>query len=354
MDDLRIDGHKLDLHPRRVADWLASGDDWGKAKKVYPIYWEITTAAACNHRCSFCSVDAIGYPNIMIDRAVLRERLLEAGVPGLKSVMFAGTGEPLLHKQIDDIVCDAREAGLDVSFTTNGVLLHKLETLDKCSWVKISLNAGTRENYAAIHRTNPKDWDSIWSHLPGVITRKGACKVGIQAVVLPENVDEMKLLASRARDAGADYLVLKPYSQATFSIVHRDDIHYGSMQRDLAELPEQFDTDTFKVIYRANAIRQEDESHQYPRCNATPFFWCYSMANGDVFTCSAHLLDARFKIGNLTRQTFRKIWEGDKRRENWRLMRDEFDIKNCRKNCRMNGSNIYLHRISTAEHRNFI
>ena len=38
-------------------------------------------------------------------------------------MLFAGTGEPLLHKKINEIVEDAGEAGLDVAFTTNGILL---------------------------------------------------------------------------------------------------------------------------------------------------------------------------------------------------------------------------------------
>src|SRR3990167_1473477 len=182
-DKFRIDGQKLHFHPQRVAQWLDSGDGGEKAKKVYPIYAEITTSAACNHRCTFCSVDAIGYPQIMLDHRLLKDRLQEMGQLGVKSVMYAGTGEPLLHKKINQIVLDSKSAGLDVAFTTNGVLLHKLDSIVECTWVKISMNAGTREDYAKIHQTNPKDWDSIWEHLPTIIKRKGLCALGLQCVV---------------------------------------------------------------------------------------------------------------------------------------------------------------------------
>src|SRR4051794_32740976 len=100
MDKWQIDGSKLHFHPERVAQWLEVGDDWEKAKKVYPIYWEITTSAACNHRCTFCSTDAIGYPAILVDADLLIARMEEAKALGVKSVMFAGTGEPLVHKRI--------------------------------------------------------------------------------------------------------------------------------------------------------------------------------------------------------------------------------------------------------------
>lgn len=351
MDSLRIDSHKLDLHPARVAQWLEA-DTWEKAKKVYPIYWEVTTAGACNHRCTFCSVDAIGYEPITVNRLALRDSFFKAAALGVKSVMFAGTGEPLLHKAINSIVQDASDAKLDSAFTTNGVLLHKLENIAKCSWVKISMNAGTAESYASIHRTRVKDWYDIWESIPYIVARKGSCKLGIQAVVLPENYKDMGTLAQLARDAGIDYMVMKPYSQATFSIVQRK-VDYSAMQRVLEGIAPLYDTDKFKVIYRGNAMQQESSEHQYAKCNATPMFWVYSMANGDVFSCSAHLLDERFKIGNFTVNSFHDIWEGEKRRQNWEMMRS-FDIKHCRKNCRMNNANIYLNRFTAQEHRNFI
>lgn len=353
-DPYRIDSTKIQFHPRRVTQWLDAGDDWEKVKKVYPIYAEITTSAACNHRCTFCSVDAIGYPQIMLDAALLKERLQEMGRLGVKSVMYAGTGEPLLHKKINQVVLDSKAAQLDVAFTTNGVLLHKLDTISACTWVKISMNAGTRESYAKIHQTNPKDWDSIWEHLPRILEGRGNCALGLQCVVLPENYRDARALARKASDIGVDYLVLKPYSQGTFSLVQRTDIDYRKMERELLEVESMFQDEQFQVIYRANAFRQESEPHHYEKCNATPFTWVYFMATGDVFSCSAHLLDQRFNIGNIKEHGFQELWEGEGRRKNWEMMK-RFDIHDCRKNCRMNSVNIYLDQLKHgAPHDSFI
>ena len=353
-DDFGIDSHKLHLHPARVAQWLEAGDDWEKAKKVVPIYWEITTSAACSHRCTFCSVDAIGYPNDFLDAEILKERIAEAGHCGVKSVMFAGTGEPLLHKRISEITESAVRSGVDVAFTTNGVLLNKLQPINLCTWIKVSLNAGRQETYAKVHQTNPKDWDRVWSGISGAVKRKGSCTIGVQAVVLPENVYEMRELASLCVDAGVDYLVLKPYSQGTFSITHQyEDTDYAAM-RSYLEAVNDFDTKTFKVIYRAQAMNEEIErKHRYPKCLATPNFWVYAMGNGDIFTCSAHLMDRRFSIGNINTQSFQEIWEGEGRRQNWELMRS-FNISQCRLNCRMNLQNRYLHSLTHTPHSAFI
>ncbi len=354
-DEWGIDSGKLSLHPHWVAQWLDSQNDWELAKKLYPLYWEITTSAACNHRCTFCSTDAIGYPAILMSEGVLANRMEEAKMLGVKSVMFGGTGEPLVHKRSSEITDSAANAGLDVAFTTNGVLLNKLKPVDRCTWIKISLNAGTKESYAKIHRTEEKDWDKVWANIKEAVQRKGNCTLGVQCVVLPENAYDMGNLAKLCIEAGVDYLVLKPYSQATFMLSHTyENIDYTTMREYLQSVV-KMSTKDFKVIYRGTAINEEiTKKHAYDKCRATPTAWVYSMADGRVFTCSAHLLDERFCIGNLNEQTFQEIWEGDKRKENWRLMREEFDIKQCRLNCRMNSSNKHLHQLTHQAHINFI
>ena len=353
MDDWSIDSHKLHYHPARVAQWLEA-DTWEKAKTLYPIYFEVTTSAACNHRCSFCSVDAIGYPADILSEKVLIPRLSEAKRLGVKSVMFAGTGEPLIHKRISEITDAAVDSGLDVAFTTNGVLLDKLGPVDRCTWIKVSMNAGTERTYAQVHRTKVEDYEKVWKNVREAVKRKGKCTIGIQAVVLPENVYEMRGLASRCADNGVDYLVLKPYSQGTFSLTHQyEHVDYSKMRSYLSAVKE-FSNDRFKVIYRSDSINQEiTKTHGYDKCRATPNFWVYSMGNGEVFTCSAHLLDKRFCIGNLNEQTFQEIWEGEKRKANWEMMQT-FDIKACRLNCRFDKANRYLADFSRVQHINFV
>ena len=353
MDKFRIDSSKIHFHPGHVAQ-VMEADTWEKAKTIYPVYWEITTSAACNHRCTFCSVDAIGYPAILMDEWTLIERMREASFLGVKSMMFGGTGEPLVHKKMNFIV-DKTADTIDLAFTTNAVLLEKLASLHKCKWVKVSLNAGSAANYARIHKTDESDWTKVWKNIEDAAKRKGNCALGVQCVVLPENYLEMGNLARLSRDAGADYLVLKPYSQATFSIVQRTDIDYRTMKAYLQSVVDEYSREGFDVVLRTNAITNEiTGKHNFDKCRATPLSWAYSMANGDLFTCSAHLLDPKFCIGNLNKQSFQEIWEGEKRRENWEMMR-EFDIHNCRLSCRMAQVNTYLEQLERGvPHVNFL
>ena len=96
-EDIRMDSHKLIYHPETVARWL-------KGDNIYPIEIEIGLTNACNHRCIFCAVDYTGYQPDRIGSEVLIRNLKEMVPKGVKSIIYAGEGEPLLHREAPDII----------------------------------------------------------------------------------------------------------------------------------------------------------------------------------------------------------------------------------------------------------
>ena len=367
MNDIyRIDSHKLIYHPNRVAQFLNAGDDWLKAKAVYPIYVEVSPVGACNHRCTFCAVDYIGYATRRLDHGLLAERLAEMGRLGVRSVMYAGEGEPLLHKRIVEIVEATFAAGIDTAFTTNAVPMTDdfiERALPLTSWLKASINAGTAEGYARIHQTKAADFGRVIGNLKRAVAfrdSKGfACALGAQAILLPDNAHEIEALARICRDEiGLDYLVVKPYSQHRFSQTKiYEQINYGALI-GLGKRLRDLSNDRFSVVFREKTIEKHLAPHQdaYDRCNATPFFWAYIMADGSLYGCSAYLLDQRFCYGNVNAYSFQDIWEGEARRANFGFVRHELDIRDCRRNCRMDEINRYLFdlREKRVQHVNFI
>jgi len=352
-DRFRIDSHKLMYHVNRVADWL---DD----KLIYPIYIEISPSGTCNHRCLFCSVDFVGFKKRFLDTGVLKKRITEMGALKVKSIMFAGEGEPFLHRDLPDIIVHTKKTGIDVAITTNGVLMRPAvsqKILQSTEWIKISLNAGTPDTYAKIHRTNKKDFNKVVSNIASALEIRekirAQCAIGAQMLLIPENAAEVEMLTKMLKDIGVDYFVIKPYTHH-----YRNDHEYSIFYKEFESVGETlkaYNTKDFQVIFRSNAMQKWDRKQRsYNRCRALPF-WGYIDASGNVWGCSAHLLEEQFCYGSIADQSFEAIWTGEKRKESLEWTKKNLDLKICKFNCRMDEVNRYLHELKhLPEHVNFI
>ncbi len=355
MDKFKIDSHKLMFHVPRVNQWM-------NRELVYPIYMEVSPIGACNHRCSFCGLDFMKYSNRKIETAVFEETLPELAALGLKSIMYAGEGEPFLHKDIADIVILTKKSGIDVAITSNGVLFtEKLapKIIPCCSWIKFSINAGTPETYAKIHGTKSRDYEKLIANLKYAVAYRQEnrlnCTLGAQALLLPENESEIELLAQTMKDIGMDYLVVKPYSHHPQSLTQKyKDITYSKYEY-MAKHLEKYNAKHFSVIFRLNTMQNWDNSTKaYQRCLGLPF-WSYIDAGSNVWGCSMYLNDERFLYGNIAEQSFQTIWEGEQRKHSLAFVEQNLDVSGCRINCRMDNVNAYLWELRHPnDHVNFI
>jgi len=366
---MNIDGHKLHFHPDVVSKIIAAEKDPSKLQQVPPIYVEISPVGACNHRCTFCAVDYIGYDaHNRLKKEDLISVIEDMGKIGVKSIMFAGEGEPLLHSSMAEIVGAARRSMIDVAFTTNAVPLTKKfvdSALDKISWIKVSLNAGSPSTYSKVHRTREKDFQIVIDNLKYAVKFKKennlSVKIGVQSILLPENKHEMYDLAKMVRDEiGVDYFVVKPFSQEPSSInTQYIDINYMSDSlRSEEESICSLSNDNFNVEYRSETMLNyhEDSDRRYTTCYSTPIVMAYLMANGDIYGCKDHLLDPKFCYGNILNNSFKEIWHGKKRFDSLSYVLNDLDVSNCRVNCRLDKVNRFLADLIDDKvlHKNFI
>jgi len=352
--DYSIDGHKLIYHPYRVGRWLAH-------ENVYPIYMEVGPAARCNQNCIYCAFDYLGHSGPLLHTKTLQCALANAAAHGLRSVMLAGEGEPLAHPAIAEIAGHARGVGLDVAVTTNGVLLTQSlgeALLPHLSWIRFSLDACSPDTYQLIHRCPREHYITVLKHIGQTIwlkkTKGLPVTIGLQALLLPENRDEICDLAQMASGLElVEYLVIKPFSRHPLMLSKRD-ITYQDMLA-LGEELEHFNREGFRVIFRERAMKKQGQPRQYEQCLGLPFF-TYIAATGDVYACSAFLGNQNLVYGNIYDQSFRAIWEGKRRQEVLRRV-SELNIENCREMCRLDEINSYLWKLTHRElvpHVNFI
>ena len=353
-DELRIDSHKLMFHVPRLHDWL-------KGSTIAPIYLEIAPSGGCNHRCIFCALDYLDYKPAFLDLKVLKQAIKQAAAMGVKSIMYAGEGEPLLHKDICEIVRMTKASGMDVAITTNGVLLRKelsLKMLKFLSWIRISLNAGTSLTYAKVHRTKQEDFFKVLDNLRDAVQikkkDKGTTTIGVQLLLIPENVKDVLNLAKLLKKIGVDYLTIKPYSQHPLSHARRDPVFRYEKQADLYKKLRKFEDEHFKIIYRDVTMQRLSLPRDYQHCLGLAF-WAYITALGDVYACSAFLGKKEFCYGNIYKENFRTIMHSQRRKEILKRAAKTLDVTRCRQVCRLDKINSYLWELThPGLHVNFI
>ncbi len=348
--ELDIDNHKLMYHPERVAEWL-------KEKDCYPIYVEIGLTNLCNHKCIFCGLDwARGKETL--ETKLLLKTLADLARHKIKSICYSGAGEPLLHKDFSLFVKKTKESGIDVSFSTNGVLFDETkakETLPYASWIRFSIDAASPETHSKIHRCSEKDFSSILNNLHKAtelkkINRYNAT-LGVQFILLKENAHELLKSVQLYKDIGADNLQIKPYSHHPLSS-NDFSVNY-SQYLHLKEELEKFNSDKFKVFFRKDTLQRIKEGATYDYCYGLPFFTVIN-EKGDVQPCLLFYDYPEFSYGNLYKQSFSEIWRGEKRKEILKKLNQK-GVKECRKGCRLDANNKYLYRLKNPEsHDNFI
>lgn len=350
--NIRIDSHKLIYHPETVARWL-------KGENIYPIEIEISPSGACNHRCIFCAVDYVGYqPNFLDKNTILRD-ISHMSKQGLKSVICSGEGEPLLNKDMSDIANGIKACGVDVAMSTNGALFTE-EKLRDClgafTWVRYSIASMETDSYDRIQRGKKGDLERVKTNLQDAVKvrrdRGYKTTLGVQCLLLPDNMAQLADMAKQLREIGVDYLTIKPYSQHLHS-ENTFTIDYEQML-DLEKEIKQYATDDFAIYFRANAMKKMHHHKCYRTCWGLPFM-THIDAKGNVWPCVAHIGMEEFNYGNIYENTFEEIWEGNKRKQIIDKINQQDINKVCREACRLDEINKYLNELKNpGEHVNFI
>lgn len=357
MEEYRLDSHKLIFHPDRVAGWLRTGD-------TYPINIEIGISGACNHRCIFCSMDYMGYKPEMLSKELLMPNIKEMHQHGLKSIVLAGNGEPFLNKDTVSVINESKKIGVDVAVSTNGVLFDKdkiEECLESLTWIRFSTSAFSDDTYQKIHGTKSGDIEKVFEHIKYAAEwkkKKGLkSTIGVQLVLIPENVEEAYSLGKYVRELGADYFTIKsfgfqPQSSSALKTEFSTKDFYAQ-QLELEKKIESLNTDTFTALYRSARINNNQYERPYKECYALPFY-SFIDSSGSVWPCCILLGNEGMCFGNIYEQSFYDIWNGEQRKEAIDRIR-KTNLGLCSKDCRLDAMNRYLQELKyPGNHVNFI
>lgn len=349
--DFRQGGHKLLHHLDRVLPWT-------RGERVCPVHMEIGTGPICNFRCLFCFTEFQKAQPLSMDREVLLKVMRDAAAAGVRSVGILGDGEPTLHPALAEAVELGHSLGLDIGLATNGLrftpeLAQRI--LPHLVWVRFTTCAATPETFSAIHGVPPAARDTVMDNIRAATSIRDTMgldvTIGMQMIMVPENIHEAPQLARLAGELGADYFVAKQAS-LTDSNEYGFDLGLYDAHQDLLEAVEAESRDGFSAMVAWRKIMSKG-SKGYGRCMG----WAFLMqvtGSGHVYPCSALVGRREFMLGDLSRETLVDILAGERYAEVARAM-DALDLETCATCCRHDAINGFLWELSTPpDHVNFI
>ncbi|WP_058866547.1 radical SAM/SPASM domain-containing protein [Chloracidobacterium thermophilum] len=310
--------------------------DWWQGKNVYPITMELSPSTICNHFCTWCMHG--GYfgshkgddkskkanPDASIMPLSFYRTLLDELVTlGTKSMIFSGSGEPFVNPNLMEFVEYTAHKGVDSAIITHGGLLtpEKAKVVARhCTWIRISLNAGTPETREKIHKVN--DFEKVLGNLANLVEEKrrqgSKVQIGAQISVEPTNIAEIEEATRRVRETGIDYFQIKPvilHPKSSSEFYDRD-FYLDALYRGRAAR-QMYETETFRVFVKedqfAGVLAPDLERSAYRKCYAT--FFPVIEANKKVYYCSQTRGQEEFCLGDLSTQSFKEIWESERRQQ---------------------------------------
>ncbi|WP_127718475.1 radical SAM/SPASM domain-containing protein [Halobacteriovorax sp. HLS] len=350
--NLQLDGNKMLHHLDRVQEWQLGED-------IFPIYIAFSPSSLCNHKCNFCVYHYKEFEPIYFPKLQYLSLVDEWKEHRVKSIFFAGDGEPLLNKDSVEMIEYTRASGIDIAMNTNGRLISKSNVkslVTNLSWIRISLNAGSEDSYGDIHGTSKKDFEVVMNNLQLLVDTKEELKssitIGVQCVLLDQNKNEIELLAKRLKEIGVSYLSIKPFLKhpgTKFNDVIQD------RDKVLARLQklESLNDDDFMFILRmtnfSNTFKRD-----YKQCLSGEFMLEID-ARGDVYSCGPFIGDKRHCYGNVLADSFETMWNSERKKKVLSYIQNELNVCKCMPFCRPDSVNKFLWELKKPpEHVNFI
>jgi cyclic pyranopterin phosphate synthase len=350
---------KLLFHRTRIDAML-------RGELVFPVSVEIDLSNVCNHDCPFCSFgtkasQGYRYQNwVTFPYPRITTLLDELKACGVESVTFTGGGEPLMHKQALQVFRHATEIGLQWGLVTNGALLvgEVVPTIaDGATFVRISLDAGSDETHQQTHGVKHAQYSTILRNMGNLrlATRGRAMTIGASFCVMDRNLKEIYKAAKDVRDAGANYLEVRP----TFPTEWRgdgwaqalSDAEAAKTETDHARM--HLNSPTFSVIgmtERFDNAAAEKPVKAYSTCRIGPLTTVIG-ADGRLWHCCIQRGQSFFELGTVLDKPFAEVWEGIHQKRD----ASKIDVNRCPR-CRYDGYNEILEHAVLADgmHRSFV
>ncbi len=349
-DVKQFSSDKILKHLDRVNAWL-------EGENPFPVTVELDMANNCNHRCAEC----VGSYFRVADNSALAYELAEGIIKQLseckiRGLIFTGGGEPLCNPHTLPIVELAKSEGLDLGFITNGSLLNNKSSkvlLKNCSWIRISLDAGSPEVFQRTHGMGACEFQKIVSNIRDLVKLKkeikSKCTIGVGFLTCDHSVRDMLRATLLAKELKVGYLQFRP-----MQIHHggKFNYHWTDVQDEITKCLKH-SGGGFQVLYSKHKYDMTHDpqfGRYYKKCYGQQFATVIS-ASAKMYICCHTRGYEKYCIGDLKKKNFKDIWNSRRRKE----VVKRIDFRDCIPVCRDNTFNQVLWNIKQPrEHLNFL
>jgi len=299
------DQDKFDLY-RKL--WLQASQY--EVLTSFPLHLDIEVSGVCNLKCEFCFQNGlIERPLGLMTFELFKSIIDEGAAEGLCAIKLQIRGESFLHPRLFEFIEYAKDKDiLDVQITTNGTMLDekRIQNILESRLDLIIFSVDSHHGDSFRDRNKKETYTSIEEAIQLLLERRQKRQNTRPKVRLQASLDNPTIQALRQTES---YL-RERFPLADIIAVHR--IHDFREHVDgYPDLQTNYDLGPCEYIMQRLAV-----------------FW-----NGQVTTCCFDY-NARFDMGDVTKQTVAEIWNSRKmmefRRSHMRNERKDIDIcKHC-------------------------
>lgn len=289
-----------------------------KEHKLKSLFFEVTLR--CNARCEHCGSscgDIVQKDEITKDEIFkVLEDISNAGIYDPRTVMLNITGgEPLVRKDLFEIMAYADRLGFPWGITTNGILIDEeaVKNMVKTHMYSVSVSIdGLKETHEKFRRV-PGSYEKILKGLELMMKEPSIKVVQVTTCVNKKNLDELEELYQLLLKMGVPYwrvIEVDPIGRARGN----DDILLdGEGLKRMVRFIREKQMENKMIVsygcghYLGNNMDYDIRNH--------PFI-CYTgvnvgciLSNGDIFVCPDVKRRPELIQGNIRKDNFMEVWE---------------------------------------------
>lgn len=268
----------------------------------------------CNLLCGHCWISPGFSRNRQsgIPIGTLKKTILNAKRLGLNNVKLTG-GEPLLYKDLDELLAFLAAEGLSIYIETNGTLIDRdmLESFQLCKvrQVFVSLDAASETVYDAIRGVR----GGFQQTMAGLrLLSKSSVNFQIIMTLQRKNRNQIPDVIQLSKMLGAGSLKINPLipsGRGRQSFEQKENLELKALIRLFRMVEDRPRPDSLEIIFDLPAAFHPIENLKLKKIKECRILNILGvLANGDFSICGIGQTVDKLRMGNLSEDTIQEVW----------------------------------------------